>query len=55
MGDPVDCPKHAKQEKKIILSMLREMWLNGDNQSLIEGTIEMQNCFKECFSFVSLN
>jgi hypothetical protein len=30
MGDPVDCPKHAKQEKKIILSMLREMWLNGD-------------------------
>ena len=30
MGDPVDCPKHAKQEKKKILSMLREMWLNGD-------------------------
>ena len=30
MSDPADCPKHAKQEKKIILSMLREMWLNGD-------------------------
>jgi hypothetical protein len=30
MVDQADCPKHAKQEKKIILSMLREMWLNGD-------------------------
>ena len=31
MGDLGDCPERAKQEKKIILSMLREMWLNGDS------------------------
>jgi hypothetical protein len=31
MGGLGDCPKVAKQEKKIILSMLREMWLNGDS------------------------
>jgi RNase P subunit RPR2 len=31
MDDPGDWPKLAKQEKKIVLSMLREMWLNGDS------------------------
>jgi hypothetical protein len=31
MGDPDDCPKRAKQEKKMILRMLREMWLNGNS------------------------
>jgi hypothetical protein len=31
MGDPGDCPMSSEQEKKIILSMLREMWLNGDS------------------------
>ncbi len=30
MGDLDDYPKNAKQEKKIVLSMLREMWLQGD-------------------------
>jgi ribosomal protein L37AE/L43A len=29
MGDPDDCPKCGKREKKEILSMLREMWLKG--------------------------
>jgi ribosomal protein L37AE/L43A len=31
MGDPDDCPKCGKREKKEILSMLREMWLKGDS------------------------
>ena len=31
MGYLGDCSKGAKQEKKIILSMLREMWLSGDS------------------------
>jgi hypothetical protein len=30
VGELGDYPKYAKQEKKIILSMLREMWLKGD-------------------------
>jgi hypothetical protein len=31
MGDPGDCPSRAKQERKMILHMLREMWLRGDS------------------------
>jgi hypothetical protein len=31
MGDPGDCPSHTKQDKAMILHMLREMWLNGDS------------------------
>lgn len=31
MGDPDDCPKCGKREKKEVLSMLREMWLKGDS------------------------
>jgi hypothetical protein len=31
MGDSDDCPKHGNREKKEILSMLREMWLNGNS------------------------
>jgi hypothetical protein len=31
MGDPVDCPKCGKREKKEVLSMLKEMWLKGDS------------------------
>jgi len=30
MGDLHGCPSHAKHDKKLILHMLREMWLNGD-------------------------
>lgn len=30
MGDLGDCPKIAKQEKKLVLSILREMWVNGE-------------------------
>lgn len=29
MGDSVDCPTNAKKEKKLILHVLREMWLKG--------------------------
>jgi hypothetical protein len=31
MGDHNDCPKRGKREKTEILSMLREIWLNGDS------------------------
>ena len=31
MGDPDDCPKCGKREKKEVLGMLREMWLKGDS------------------------
>lgn len=31
MGDHGDCPNYTKQEKKKILHILREMWLNGDS------------------------
>jgi RNase P subunit RPR2 len=31
VGDPGDCPKDAKQDRKLILNMLRGMWLNGDS------------------------
>jgi len=29
MGDPDDCSKSGKREKKEVLSMLREMWMKG--------------------------
>ena len=31
MGDPADCPKCGKREKKEILNVLKEMWLKGDS------------------------
>lgn len=31
MRDSDDSPKHATHEKKEVLSMLREMWLEGDS------------------------
>ena len=31
MSDPDDCPSPTKQDKIMILHMLREMWLNGNS------------------------
>jgi hypothetical protein len=30
MSDPEDCPTYGKREKKEALSLLREMWLDGN-------------------------
>lgn len=30
MGDPGGCPNHSRHDRKLILHMLREMWLSGD-------------------------
>ena len=31
MGEKRDCPSHAKKERKLVLHVLREIWLKGDS------------------------